>query len=88
MGKIQINDLTTNKNFKVTDMLDGYTYKITYTTGESYYVMVCYPAEAHISYSESSQRVVVFLDDGAINVIDDSMILDIEEINVKLEITN
>lgn len=88
MSRIKINDLTKNNKIRVCDMLEGYTYRIIYNTGDSYDVLVCYVGGINIPYTESSERIVVFLDDGAINIINEKDIIKIMETCVEINITN
>lgn len=88
MSRIKINDLTNNNKTRVRDMLEGYTYRITYNTGDSYDVLVCYAGGIKIPYAESSERIVTFLEDGAINIINEKDIIEIMETYVEINITN
>lgn len=88
MGRIKINDLTNNNKIRVRDMLEGYTYRITYNTGDSYDVLVCYAGGINIPYAESSERIVTFLEDGAINIINEKDIIEIMETYIEMNITN
>ena len=88
MSRVKINDLTNNNKIRVRDMLEGYTYRITYNTGDSYDVLVCYEGGINIPYTESSERIVTFLEDGAINIINEKDIIEIMETYVEINITN
>lgn len=88
MCRIKINDLTKNNKLKVSDMLEGCTYKITYSTGDSYNVLVCYCCDGAMPYIKEGERIVAFLSDGALNVIDDTDIIEIVETTVEINITN
>ena len=87
MSRIKINDLTNNKT-RIRDMLEGYTYRITYNTGDSYDVLVCYAGGINIPYTESSERIVIFLEDSTINIINEKDIIEIMETYIEINITN
>lgn len=90
MGRIIINDLTKNKKLKVNDMLIGHTYRITYTTNDTYDVLVGrLSGEAPYDwYYGEGEKLVIYLANGAIGLINDEIITNIEETNIDLTITN
>ena len=85
---MKINDLTIIEKLRVTGMLEGETYRITFTTGDYYDVLVCYKGNIYLSYDENQERIVVFLEDGSLNIINDDIVAEIMKINIEANITN
>lgn len=88
MDRIKIIDLTRSNKIRVCDMIEGCTYRITYNTGDSYDVLVCYDGNTNISHAKSNERIVTFLEDGAINIINEKDIIEIMETYIEMNITN